>query len=191
MLIPLVALFVSLRSLVRSRLDLQLENLALRHQVSVLRRSARKRPKLTSGDRLFWVSLSRFWHDWRSALLIVKPETVVAWHRKGFRLFWTWKVRPGNPGRTVIARETRDLIRKMCRENSGWGAPRIHGELLKLGIDIGQTSISKYMVRYRKPPSQSWRTFLENHAWQLVSVDFFTVPTIRFHVLYVFLKFGP
>jgi putative transposase len=120
-------------------------------------------------------------------LVILKPETVVAWHRKGFRLFWTWKVRRGQPGRPVVARETRDLIRKMWRENPGWGAPRIHGELLKLGIDIGETSVSKYMVRYRKPPSQTWRTFLENHVSQLVSVDFFTVPTIRFHILYVFL----
>jgi putative transposase len=116
MLIPLVALFVSLRSLVRSRLDLQLENLTLHHQVSVLRRSARKRPKLTSGDRLFCVSLSRFWHDWRSALAIVKPETVVAWHRKGFRLFWTWKVRHGQPGRHVIARDTRSDPEDVPRE---------------------------------------------------------------------------
>jgi len=111
----------------------------------------------------------------------------VAWHRKGFRLFWTWKVRHGQLGRPVISREVRELIRKMCRENPCWGAPRIHGELLKLGIDIGESSVSKYMVRNRKPPSQTWRTFLENHAQQLVSIVFFTVPTIRFQVLYVFL----
>ena len=187
MLISLAALLVALHSIIRSRLDLQLENLALRHQIGVLHRSARKRPRLTSRDRLFWVCLSRLWRDWRSTLVIVKPETVVAWHRKGFRLFWTWKVRHGQPGRPVIARETRDLIRKMCRENPGWGAPRIHGELLKLGIDIGETSVSKYIVRCPKPPSQTWRTFLENHLTQMVSIDFFTVPTIRFHVLYVFL----
>ena len=185
--ISLAALLVALRPIIRSRLDLQLENVALRHQIGVLQRSARKRPKLTSGDRLFWVCLSRLWRDWRSTLVIVKPETVVAWHRKGFRLFWTWKVRCGQPGRPVIAREARDLIRKMCRENPGWGAPRIHGELLKLGIDIGETSVSKYMVRCRRPPSQTWCTFLENHVSQFASVDFFTVPTIRFHVLYVFL----
>jgi transposase InsO family protein len=101
-------------------------------------------------------------------------------------LFWTWKVRRGQPGRPVISLEIRDLIRKMCRENPSWGAPRIHGELLKLGIDIGESSVSNYMVRCRKPPSQTWRTFLENHAQQLVSIDFFTVPTIRFQVLYVF-----
>jgi len=142
---------------------------------------------LSSGDRLFWVYLSRIWRDWRSTLVIVKSETVVAWHRQGFRWFWTWKVRHGQPGRPIVAREVRDLIRRMCRENPTWGAPRIHGELLKLGIDIGETSVSKYMVRGRKPPSQAWRTFLENHVAQLVSVDFFTVPTIRFQVLYVFL----
>ncbi len=102
-------------------------------------------------------------------------------------MFWTWKVRHGQPGRPVVTREARDLVRKMCWENPGWGAPRIHGELLKLGIDIGETSVSKYMVRHRNPPSQTWRTFLENHVSQLVSVDFFTVPTIRFQVLYVFL----
>ena len=153
----------------------------------MLQRCVRNRPKLTLVDRLVWVWLSRIWSGWRSALAIVRPETVVAWHRKGFRLFWTSKVRHGQLGRPVISREVRDLIRKMCRENPSWGAPRIHGELLKLGIDIGESSVSKYMVRSRKPPSQTWRTFLENHAQQLVSIDFFTVPTIRFQVLYVFL----
>ena len=183
----LLALLITLGSILRSRLDLQLEILALRHQIGVLERSVHKRPRLTSTDRLLWVSLSRFWRHWRSALLIVKPETVVAWHRKGFRLFWSWKVRHGQQGRSAISRQTRDLIRRMCRENPTWGAPRIHGELLKLGIDIGESSVSKYMLRGRKPPSQAWRTFLENHLSQLVSVDFFIVPTIRFKVLYVFL----
>src|SRR5437660_6221615 len=187
MLISLTTLFVTLSSIFRSRAALQLENLALRHQVGVLQRSASKRPRLTPVDRLLWVWLSGIWSGWRSALAIVQPDTVVAWHRAGFRRFWTWKVRRGQPGRPVISREVRDLIRKMCRENPGWGAPRIHGELLKLGIDIGESSVSKYMVRYRKPPSQTWRTFRENHAQQLVSIDFFTVPTIRFRILYVFL----
>ena len=125
--------------------------------------------------------------DWRSALDIVKPATVVAWHRKGFRLFWTWKIRHGQVGRPAVSREVRDLIRRMSRENRLWGAPHIHGELLKLGIEISATSVAKYMVRHRKPPSQTWRTFLDNHVKNLVSVDFFTVPTIRFQVLYVFL----
>src|ERR1035437_266750 len=170
----------------KSRATLHLENLALRHQLGVLRRSV-KRPRLTSADRLLWAWLCEAWSDWRSALVIVKPETVIGWHRQGFRLFWTWKVRHGQPGRPPVSKETRQLIRKMSRENPLWGAPRIHGELLKLGIDIGETSVGKYLVRSRKPPSQDWRTFLENHVKTMVSVDFFTVPTIRFQVLYVFL----
>jgi len=173
MLISLKTLLATLSSIFCSRAALQLEHVALRHQIGILERSARKRPKLTPADRLLWVALSRIWRDWRSALAIVKPETVVAWHRAGFRLFWTWKVRRGQPGRPVISREVRDLIRRMCRENPSWGAPRVHGELLKLGIDIGETSVSKYMMRGRKPPSQTWRTFLENHVAQLVSIDFF------------------
>ena len=143
----LLALLITLGSILRSRLDLQLEIRALRHQIGVLERSVRKRPRLTSTDRLLWVSLSRIWRHWRSTLLIVKPETVVAWHRKGFRLFWSWKVGHGQPGRPAISRQTRDLIRRMSRENPTWGAPRIHGELLKLGIDIGESTVSKYMVR--------------------------------------------
>ena len=185
MLISLTLSFTTLFSMFRSRAALQLENLALRHQIGVLQRSSRKRPKLIPADRLLWVWLSRIWRDWRPALAIVKPETVLAWHRAGFRRFWTWKVRCGQPGRPVISREIRDLIRRMCRENSGWGAPRIHGELLKLGIDIGESSVSKYMVHGHKPRSQNWRTFLENHAKQLVSIDFFTVPTATFRVLFV------
>ena len=170
----------------RSRATLHLENLALRHQLGVLRRSV-KRPKLTSSDRLLWAWLCGVWSDWRSALVIVNPETVIGWHRKGFRLYWTWKVRHGRPGRPPISKEVRKLIRTMSRENPLWGAPRIHGELLKLGIDIGETSVGKYIARSQKPPSQDWRTFLENHVKTMVSVDFFTVPTIRFQVLYVFL----
>ena len=189
MLTALITLLATLSSVLRSRTALELENLALRHQIGVLRRAASKRLKLTSADRLLWICLSRLWRGWRSALTIVKPETVIAWHRAGFRLFWTWKVRCGQPGRRIISPEVRALIRKMCKENPSWGAPRIHGELLKLGFKVGESSVSKYMVRSRKPPSQTWRTFLENHAQQLVSIDFFTVPTIRFQVLYVFL--GP
>jgi putative transposase len=187
MLIFLASLLATLPSILRSRAALELENLALRHQVGVLQRSARKRPKLILLDRLLWAALSRVWSDWRSALAIVQPETVVAWHRRGFRLFWAWKIRRGQPGRPTLPREVRDLIRRMCRENPTWGAPRIHGELLKLGINVGESSVSKYMIRSRKPPPPTWRTFLDNHAKQLVSIDFFTVPTICFEVLYVFL----
>ena len=131
----LAALFATFFASFRSRAALHLEILALRHQLSVLQRSV-KRPKLTVADRLLWAWLSRVWADWRSALLIVKPETVIAWHRKGFRMFWTWKIRHGQPGRPSVSRETRELIRKLSRENPLLGAPRIHGELLELGIDI-------------------------------------------------------
>ena len=150
-------------SALKSRAALQLENVALRHQLGVLRRSV-KQPKLTPVDRCLWAWLSQVWNDWRSSLLIVQPETVIAWHRKSFLLFWPWKVQHALPGRPPVSMEIRKLIRKMSRENPLWGAPRIHGELLKLGIDIGETSVSKYMVRHRRPPSQTWRTFLENHV---------------------------
>jgi len=139
MLIFLTTLLASLASIFRSRASLGLENRALRHQIGVLHRSAGKRPKLTAGDCVLWICLSRLWRDWRSALAIVKPETVVAWHRAAFRLFWTWKVRCGKPGRLVISSEVRDLIRKMCRENPGWGAPRIHGELRCSEVPGGTT----------------------------------------------------
>jgi putative transposase len=168
-----------LSSLLKSRAALQLENVALRHQIGVLQRSAHKRLQLHNSDRLSWVGLSRVWSEWRSALVIVKPKTVITWHRKAFRLFWTWKVRHGKPGRPAISPEIRALIRRMSRENPGWGAPRMHGELLKLGIDIGETSVSKYLMRRRKPPSQTWRTFLQNHLQGLVSVDFFSAPQRR------------
>jgi transposase InsO family protein len=146
-----------------------------------------KRPKLNAADRLLWTWLCRLWNDWRSSVFIVKTSTVIAWHRKGFRLFWTWKIRRGKPGRPAVPKDVRELIRTMSRENPLWGAPRIHGELLKLGIDIGETSVSKYMVRRTTPPSQIWRTFFENQMKSMVSVDFFTVPTIWFQMLYVFL----
>jgi transposase InsO family protein len=171
----------------KASVQLRLENLALRQQLGVLRRSAPKQLRLTRADRVFWVTLRRFWADWKSVLVIVKPETVVAWHRKGFRLFWSWKIRRGKMGRPCVPKELRGLIRTISRSNPIWGAPRIHGELLKLGFDISEPTVAKYMVRHRKPPSQTWRTFLENHLHCTVSVDFFTVPTIRFQILYVFL----
>ena len=151
----LATLLATLPAILRSRAALELENLALRHQIGVLQRSAGKRAKLTPLDRLLWVWLSLIWSDWRSALAIVQPETVIAWHRRGFGLFWTWKIRWGQPGRPALPHEVRDLIRRMCRENPTWGAPRIHGELLKLGIKISETSVSKYMVRSRKPAPQT------------------------------------
>jgi transposase InsO family protein len=170
----------------RSRTALQLEILALRHQLCVLQRSV-KRPKLTAADRLLWAWLCSVWNGWEAILSIVKVATVLGCQRHAFRLFWRWKIRCGKVGRPSVPPEVRELIRTLSRENPLWGAPRIHGELLKLGIDIGQTSVGKYMVKRRKPPSQTWRTFLDNHLKTLVSVDFFTVPTTRFQILYVFL----
>jgi len=177
----------ALASMFKTSAELRLENLALRQQLGVLRRSAPKRLRLTNADRAFWVSIKRVWSRWDQVLMIVKPETVLAWHRKGFRLFWTWRVRRGKPGRPSIPQEIRDLIRMISRNNPRWGAPRIHGELLKLGIEITEPTVAKYRVRQRKPPSQTWRTFLDNHVRNMVSIDFFTVPTVRFQILYVFL----
>jgi putative transposase len=131
----------TIASLCQTSAQLRLENLALRQQLAVLRRSAPKRLKLTSADRIFWVWLRRVWSDWKSALLIVQAETVVAWHRKGFRLFWWWKIRHGQPGRPAVPKEVRDLIRMMSQNNPRWGAPRIHGELLKLGIEITEPTV--------------------------------------------------
>jgi putative transposase len=165
---------------------LHAEILALRHQLSVLQRRDRgRRLRLNVADRLLWVWLSRLWSGWRSALVIVKPETVIAWHRQGFRLYWRWKSRHPQ-GRPSVSRDVIDLIRKMSLANPLWGAPKIHGELLKLGFELSESTIAKYMVRHRKPPSQTWHTFLENHAKDLVSSDFFVVPTVFFRVLFVF-----
>jgi putative transposase len=172
----------------RSKAAMQAEIIALRHQLIVVQRTQKtKRLILRRTDRCLWVWLSRWWSAWRSAVTIVKPETVIGWHRQGFRWYWTWKIRHGRPGRPCVPKETRDLIRTMSRENPLWGAPRIHGELMKLGIKISEASVAKYMVRTSKPPSQTWRTFLNNHVSQLASVDFFTVHTVWFEILFVFI----
>ena len=176
----------SVRDWFRTRTFLQAEIIALRHQLLVLQRLNRgRRPQLKLLDRLLWVCLSQLWAGWRSALLIVKPETVIAWHRRGFRLYWTWKSRH-RTGRPSVSTEVRDPIHRMSLANPRWGAPRIHGELLKLGIEVSQATVAKYMVRHRKPPSQTWRTFLKNHMTSMVSADFFVVPTITFRLLFVF-----
>jgi len=172
----------------RGQAIMQAEIIALRHQLTVFQRTQKpKRIMLNGIDRCLWVLLSRLWSGWRSALIMVKPETVIGWHHQGFRWYWTWKVRHGRSGRPRVPKETRDLIRIMSRENPLWGAPRIHSELLKLGVRISQASVAKYMVRNPKPPSQTWRTFLTNHVSQLVSVDFFTVHAVWFEILFVFL----
>jgi putative transposase len=158
-----VALLFTVRSSVRARAALQIEVLALRHQLRVLQRSRPRRVRLM--DRFLWVWLSRAWTEWRAAIVIVRPETVIAWHRQGFRLFWTWKSRR-RTGRPTMPADVRALIRTLSATNPLWGAPRIHGELLKLGIEVSQSSVAKYMVRRRQPPSQTWRTFLANHLTQ-------------------------
>ena len=166
----------------RTRRDLAFENLLLRQQLAVLREKA-VRPQLSPSDRSFWVLVSKLWPGWRNALHIVRPETVIRWHREGFRRHWTKKCK--RKGRPVLDPKIRELIRRMSQANPLWGAPRIHGELLMLGIDVSQTTVAKYLVRGRNPPSQTWRTFLENHAKEIIATDFFTVPTATFRVLFV------
>ena len=172
-----------IRAFVRDRADLAAEIVALRHQLAVVQHTA-KRPKLRKRDRIFWVWLSRIWANWCSALVIVKPETVIRWHRQGFRLYWRGKSRAA--GRPKVERELRELIRRMSRDNPTWGAPRIQSELKLLGYDVADSTVDKYMVRLGKPPSQTWRAFLENHVGCLASIDFFTVYTVRFRILYCF-----
>ncbi len=180
----LIALLSAVRVFFRSRAATALEVVALRQQVAVLKRK-RPRPRLSSCDRLFWMALRWFWSGWRDVLIIVKPGTVVAWHRAGFRWYWRWRSRR-HPGRPKITNELRDLIRRLAQENSGWGAPKIHGELLKLGFQISERSISRYLrrVHRRGDPGRRWSTFLRNHREVLVALDFFTVPTVTFHLLY-------
>ncbi len=171
-------------SSLRTHHELALENLALRQQLGVLRRSV-KRPRLSNADRVFWVLLRRWWASWDRVVTVVQPATVIRWHWAGFRRYWRWKSRCRG-GRPRVDIEVRALIRRMATANL-WGAPRIHGELLKLGWFVSEATVSKYMPRRpRRPPSQTWRTFLDNHVDALVSVDFFTVPTATFRVLFGF-----
>lgn len=177
-------IWLFLRAFFANRHELAFENLALRQQLAALRQSA-PRPRLRTRDRIFWVWLSWLWKSWRSVLVIVRPETVIAWHRQGFRLYWRWKSR-AKPGRPTIDRSIITLIRRMCRENPTWGAPRIQSELALLGHDVAQSTVASYMVKPSKPKSQGWRTFLINHAGQIVAADFFTVPTATFRILFGF-----
>jgi putative transposase len=157
----LFAMLGILTAMFKTSAQLRLENLALRLQRTVLRRSVPKWLKLMAADRIFWVWLRRVRYDWKSALMIVKAETVMAWQRKGFRLFWTWRIHHGKPGGLKVPQEVRDLIRTLSHGNPRWGAPRIHGELLKLAIAITDPTVAKYMMRHPKPPPQTWRTFLK------------------------------
>ena len=170
-------------SLFKSRAELEAEILVLRQQVNVLRRRMPKRPALTNIDRLLFVWLYRWFPSTACALAIVRPETVIRWHRLGFRAYWRW--RSGNRvGRPKVSAELRALIREMSQANPLWGAPRIHGELLKLGFEVAQSTVAKYMVRRRGPPSQGWKTFLLNHAPHIGAIDLFVVPTVGFKLLY-------
>ncbi len=183
----LAALVSALRSAFRSRRDLVLENLALRQQLATLAR--RRRPVVWPADRPFWIILSRLWAGWAGALAIVQPETVIRWHRAGFRIYWDWLSRRGRrTGRLPLPRDVRDLIRRMASENP-WGAPRIHGELIRLGFEVSERSVSRYLRSPPRPPrpGQSWGTFLRNHREGITAMDFFAVPTATFRVLYVLL----
>ena len=184
MLSLLLAAVRALLAAAISRSSLVAENVALRQQLAVLRRGA-PRPRLRRRDRAFWVIVRRLWPGWRGSLVLVRPETVIRWHRRGFRLFWTWKSRRGRRGRPGTAAGVRALISQMAGANPLWGAPRIHGELLKLGIEISESTVGRSMPKQRKPPSQTWRTFLDNHVADLASMDFLVVPTATFSLLYV------
>ena len=174
-----INLLASLRSAFRARAELVLENLALRQQLATLRRSS-PRPRHRLTDRTLWLGLSQIRSRWSDALVIVKPDTVVGWHRAGFRLFCRWESRSCTPAEDAISPEVKNLIRRMAKANVTWGAPRIHGELLKLGFQISERSVSRFMPKKpRKPPSQTWRSFLDNHLGSLASVDFFTVVAVQ------------
>ena len=166
----------------RSRAVLQLESLALRHQLHVLRRQQPGSPRLFTIERLLWVWLYRLWPRCLDTMMLVKPATVIQWHRQGFRLYWRWHSRSGRPS---VDREVRKLIREMSSANPLWGAPRMHGELLKLGIEISLATVAKYMVRRRDTPSPTWRSFLLNHAAGIAAIDMFVVASVSFRLLYV------
>ena len=185
---PRPALVRSLIRLLYCRRDLLLENLALRQQLAVLK-ARNPRPGLSASDKLFWLLARRFWTGWRKALLVVTPETVVRWHRAGFRLYWTWLSRHQvRLGRKRVSKEVRDLIFQMIAENPTWGAPRIHGELQMLGFEMSERTVSRWIQQApRNPePAKRWLTFLRNHRAALAAMDFFTVPTFTFGVLYCF-----
>jgi transposase InsO family protein len=190
MITVLCALVSLLCFRLRGRASLELELIALRHQVAVLRRQRPGRPKLFRADRLLWVCLYRLWPQALNAMVLVKPNTVIQWHRKGFRLYWRWRSRAGRPGRPRLSTDIRSLIRQMSIANPLWGAPRIHGELLKLGIEVGQATVGRYMPWRPKVPSPTWRSFLHNHMHDTVAIDMFVVATAAFRLLYAVIVLG-
>jgi putative transposase len=185
MMLPVLAALLAFAvGLFRSRKSLCLENLALRHQLAVYKQTVH-RPCLRWPDRLLWVWLSRLWSGWQATLAFVQPRTVIAWQRQRFRDHWRQRSQRGMPGRPPMAREVRELIQAMWRANPTWGAPRIVGELRKLGIKVAKSTVEKYRTRPKKPPSPTWKTFLKHHVQDLVALDFFVVPTVTFRVLFV------
>jgi putative transposase len=184
----ILAIMGAAASSLRSRRELALENLALRRQIGVLRRTVgARRVRLTSWDRAFWAVLAGHWQQWKSTLDIVQPATVIRWHRAGFGRFWRWKSRSRRPGRPALGRDIIALIQTMAAANATWGAPRIRNELAMLGIDVAVSTVAKYMPRPRRPPSSTWRAFLDNHFSDLVALDFFVVPTATFRILFGFI----
>jgi putative transposase len=177
-------LLTSIGTWFRSRLSMQLEIVALRHQVAVYQQTV-SRPRLRTSDRVLWVWLSRLWPGWQRALVFVQPRTVIAWQKKRFRDHWQRLSQSGKPGRPAIAKEIHGLIQDMWRSNPTWGSPRIAGELRKLGINVAKSTVEKYRPQVRKPPSPTWKAFLANHMQDLVALDFFAVSTVTFKVLFV------
>jgi transposase InsO family protein len=186
-IIHLLATFIA--DLFKWRRRLEVENLFLRHQLNVALRRAPQRVRLRAGDRALMVWMTRMWPSLLDLTRVVQPATILRWHRTGFKAYWHWKSR-ARPGRPRVERELRDLIRRMSEENPLWGAPRIHGELLKLGFKVAESTVSKYMIRRRGPPSQTWRTFLRSHAEAIAAIDLCVVPTLTFEHLFAFLVLG-
>jgi hypothetical protein len=186
-IIHLLATFIA--DLFKSRRRLEVENLFLRHQLNVVLRRAPQRVRIRAGDRALMVWMTRMWPSLLGLTRVVQPATLLRWHRCGFRAYWRWKSR-ARPGRPRVECELRDLIRRMSEENPLWGAPRIHDELLKLGFKVAESTVSKYMMRRRGPPSQTWRTFLRNHAEAIAAIDLCVVPTLTFERLFALLVLG-
>jgi transposase InsO family protein len=189
MLAILHLLWAFVANLFKSPRRLEVENLFLRHQINIAMRGAPHRLCLRGSDRALLVWMTRLWPSLLGLSRVVQPDTILRWHRAGFRTYWRWKSR-AHPGRPPVSRELRELIHRMSKENPLWGAPRIHGELLKLGFEIAESTVSKYMIRHRGPPSQTWRTFLRNHADAIVAIDLCLVPTLTFERLFAFLVVG-
>src|SRR5260370_15917284 len=186
-IINLLATFLA--DLFKSPRRLEIENLFLGHQLNVAVRRAPQRVRLPAGDRALMVWMTRMWPSLLGSTRVVQPATILRWHRCGFRAYWRWKSR-ARPGRPRVERELRDLIRRMSEENPLWGAPRIHGELLKLGFKVAESTVSKYMMRHRGPPSQTWRTFLRNRAEAIAAIDLCVVPTLTFELRFAFVVVG-